>query len=270
MMFCGTEVCALQLFSCSILLPEPQDSFCTSFYVQDNVVGARSKKECHRFVESEGTPVGHLHRAFSVFLFDSQNRLLLQQRAACKVTFPDVWTNTCCSHQLHKQTPGETDELEDVAQGRTPGAIAAALRKLEHELGIPEAELQATPFTFLTRLLYCAGDADAASGEATGWGEHEMDYILFARADVSLHPNPEEIQDVGFVTQSELQAMMHPDSGLRWSPWFRIIAQNFLYKWWDDLDGVLTKGAHADWQGIHKLTVQLGPETTRDDGAIRE
>jgi isopentenyl-diphosphate delta-isomerase type 1 len=40
---------------------------------------------------------GLLHRAFSVFLFDSQNRLLLQQRAAEKITFPDLWTNTCCS-----------------------------------------------------------------------------------------------------------------------------------------------------------------------------
>jgi isopentenyl-diphosphate delta-isomerase len=43
---------------------------------------------------------GLLHRAFSVFLFDSQNRLLLQQRAAEKITFPDLWTNTCCSVSL--------------------------------------------------------------------------------------------------------------------------------------------------------------------------
>lgn len=227
----------------------------TCVSLQDSVVAARSKKECHRFVESEGTPVGHLHRAFSVFLFDSQNRLLLQQRAACKITFPEVWTNTCCSHQLHGQTPEESDELEDVVQGRTPGAVAAALRKLEHELGIPESELQATQFTFITRLLYCAADTDAVSGEGTGWGEHEMDYILFARADVSLNPNPEEVQDVKYVTPSELKAMMHPDSGLRWSPWFRIIAENFLYKWWDDIDGVLTMGKHADWHGIHKLSV---------------
>lgn len=218
-------------------------------------MGARSKKECHRFVEKEGTPVGHLHRAFSVFLFDSENRLLLQQRAAGKVTFPDVWTNTCCSHQLHGHTPEEADELSDVAKGRTPGAIAAAIRKLQHELGIPVTQVKTMPFKFLTRLLYCSGDVDAVSGEATGWGEHEMDYILFVRADVTLEPNPEEIQAVKYVTPSELQAMMQPDSGLRWSPWFRIIAKNFLYKWWDDLDGVLKRGEHADWQGIHKLSV---------------
>lgn len=206
-------------------------------------------------MESEGTPVGHLHRAFSVFLFDNQDRLLLQQRAADKITFPSVWTNTCCSHQLHAQAPEEVDELQDVGQGQTPGAVAAAVRKLEHELGIPVAKMQEAQFTFLTRLLYCAGDVDDASGSATGWGEHEMDYILFVKVDVPLSPNPEEVQDVKYVTASELQAMMRPDSGLKWSPWFRIIAKNFLYKWWDDLDGVLNKGQHADWGSIHKLSV---------------
>lgn len=49
-----------------------------------------------------------LHRAFSVFLFDDQNRLLLQQRATEKITFPDMWTNTCCSHPLN--TPSELIE----------------------------------------------------------------------------------------------------------------------------------------------------------------
>lgn len=53
----------------------------------------------------ENIDKGLLHRAFSVFLFDSQNRLLLQQRATEKITFPDMWTNTCCSHPLN--TPSE-------------------------------------------------------------------------------------------------------------------------------------------------------------------
>jgi isopentenyl-diphosphate Delta-isomerase len=222
----------------------------------DKIQGALSKRDCHVFADS--TPVGHLHRAFSVFLFDNQNRLLLQQRAACKVTFPEVWTNTCCSHQLHGQEPDEVDSLDDVVTGHTPGAIAAAVRKLEHELGIPAPALQAVPFTFLTRLLYCAGDRDAASGQPTGWGEHEMDYILFARADLPLAPNPEEVQDIKFVSPDELRAMMHPESGLRWSPWFRIIAQNFLCRWWDSLDDVLECEKFSDWQSIHQLSL---PET---------
>lgn len=55
---------------------------------KDVVQGSASKYDCHRFVQE--TPTGALHRAFSVFLFDSQNRLLLQQRASSKVTFPEV------------------------------------------------------------------------------------------------------------------------------------------------------------------------------------
>jgi hypothetical protein len=54
---------------------------------------------------------GLLHRAFSVFLFNTQGQLLLQQRAAAKITFPLCWTNTCCSHPLHIQ-----NELEEQAQ----------------------------------------------------------------------------------------------------------------------------------------------------------
>ena len=43
---------------------------------------------------------GALHRAFSVFLFNNEGKLLLQKRASEKITFPDCWTNTCCSHPL--------------------------------------------------------------------------------------------------------------------------------------------------------------------------
>lgn len=57
---------------------------------------------------------GLLHRAFSVFLFDSQNRLLLQQRASEKITFPDMWTNTCCSHPLN--TPSELVEEDQLGK----------------------------------------------------------------------------------------------------------------------------------------------------------
>ena len=63
-------------------------------------------------------PAGLLHRAFSVFLFNSENKLLLQQRAACKITFPRVWTNTCCSHQLHGYDPTGGRRLGGWARGR--------------------------------------------------------------------------------------------------------------------------------------------------------
>lgn len=63
----------------------------------DNAIGAGTKKVCHLM---ENIEKGLLHRAFSVFIFNEQGELLLQQRATEKITFPDLWTNTCCSHPL--------------------------------------------------------------------------------------------------------------------------------------------------------------------------
>ena len=104
---------------------------------------------------------GLLHRAFSVFLFDSRNRLLLQQRASEKITFPDMWTNTCCSHPLG--VPGETGaELEQAVQG----VRRAAQRKLDQEMGIKAKQVPIDEFRFLTRIHYKA----PSDGK---WGEHE-------------------------------------------------------------------------------------------------
>ena len=99
-----------------------------------------------------------LHRAFSVFLFNSEGKLLLQQRAHSKITFPLMWTNTCCSHPLHV-----ADELEAANQ---IGVKRAAQRKLFQELGIAPEEVPLEAFTFLTRMHY-----KAASDPV--WGEHE-------------------------------------------------------------------------------------------------
>jgi isopentenyl-diphosphate delta-isomerase len=184
----------------------------------DTPTGGASKAAAHRFIPGSATgPAGRLHRAFSVFLFDAGGRLLLQRRADSKITFPGVWTNTCCSHQLHGQDPPEVDDLEDVVAGRAPGAAAAAVRKLEHELGIPRGAVPPSAFKFLTRLHYCAPDpgsgergknvveggsgagggggsegggagagmahaaTPAADGDGGVWGEHEIDYVLLAR-----------------------------------------------------------------------------------------
>jgi isopentenyl-diphosphate delta-isomerase len=104
---------------------------------------------------------GLLHRAFSVFLFDSANRLLLQQRASEKITFPDMWTNTCCSHPLG--VPGETGaDLEAAIMG----VKRAAQRKLHHELGIKKEQVPIEKFNFLARIHYLA----PSDGK---WGEHE-------------------------------------------------------------------------------------------------
>ncbi len=108
---------------------------------------------------------GLLHRAFSVFLFDSQRRLLLQRRATEKITFPDMWTNTCCSHPLG--IPSETGSDVDAA---VQGVRRAAQRKLYHELGIQPAQVPLDQFRFLTRIHYKA----PSDGK---WGEHESKAI---------------------------------------------------------------------------------------------
>ncbi|EFJ40900.1 hypothetical protein VOLCADRAFT_84296 [Volvox carteri f. nagariensis] len=220
----------------------------------DTIVGTSNKHDCHRFTPAQ--PRGLLHRAFSVFLFSPDGKkLLLQQRAASKVTFPSVWTNTCCSHPLAGQEPNEVDAPEKIADGSVPGVKAAALRKLAHELGIPPEQVPPASFTFLTRLHYCASDTHTY-GPAAEWGEHEIDYILFVRPTqpVTLAPNPDEVDDVRYVDRGELAAMMDPKSGLRWSPWFRILAERFLDAWWQDLDATLDpESKHRDYGTIHHI-----------------
>ena len=149
--------------------------------MDDKIIGHDSKYNTH--VYNKETPRGNLHRAFSVFLFNSQGKLLLQQRAADKITFPKVWTNTCCSHQLYGYSPNEVDDDASIAAGSVNGAKAAAVRKLEHELGIKSPKVQIKNFKFLTRLHYWAADV-LTHGKKSPWGEHEIDYILFIKVNL--------------------------------------------------------------------------------------
>ncbi|CAO3596094.1 unnamed protein product [Absidia cylindrospora] len=134
------------------------EEMCIVIDENDKRIGADSKKTCHLM---DNISKGLLHRAFSVFLFDSQNRLLLQQRASEKITFPDMWTNTCCSHPLN--TADELIEKEQL------GARTAAQRKLAHELGIKPEQVPLDMFEFLTRIHYMA-PSDGL------WGEHESKF----------------------------------------------------------------------------------------------
>lgn len=227
---------------------------------EDRVQGVASKYDAHRR-KIDGKSASEaflLHRAFSVFLFDSSGRLLLQQRAHKKISFPLVWTNTCCSHPLSGQQLDEIDGPESIRRGEAPGAARAAVRKLQHELGIDPVQLPLDKFRFLTRLHYAAGDD--TEPEPGQWGEHEMDYVLFAQADVDIKPNPEEVEAVKYVDLEELQSMMHPSSGLMWSPWFRILARDFLPIWWSDLDSAIRTDRFCDGS-IHRV----GLAKARDD-----
>ncbi|KAL8290492.1 hypothetical protein RQP46_002750 [Phenoliferia psychrophenolica] len=160
-----------------------------------------------------------LHRAFSVFLFHpTTGKLLLQKRADEKITFPAMWTNTCCSHPL--TSGGERDEEGQI------GIRRAASRKLVHELGIP-ITYPLDDFAYLTRIHYYA-PSDAV------WAEHEIDYILFLTLDPALDPSPNEVSDTRWVSKAELEAFF-ADSTNAFTPWFKLIAQSFLYDWWDAL-----------------------------------
>ena len=201
------------------------DEVCIVLDDNDIPIGSASKKVCHLM---ENIDKGLLHRAFSCFLFDSQNRLLLQQRASEKITFPDMWTNTCCSHPLAVQS--ETGATLDAA---IAGAKRAAQRKLGHELGIKAEQVPLDKFHFLTRIHYKA----PSNGK---WGEHEIDYILFIKADVDLDVNPNEVQDVKYVKEDELKEMFRNDK-LLFTPWFKLICNSLLFEWWEHLDSGLGK-----------------------------
>ncbi|KAF2488106.1 IDI1, isopentenyl diphosphate:dimethylallyl diphosphate isomerase [Neohortaea acidophila] len=211
------------------------DEVCIVLDEQDVPIGSASKKLCHLMTNIDK---GLLHRAFSCFLFDSQNRLLLQQRASEKITFPDLWTNTCCSHPL--AVPTETGSTFEAA---VAGVKRAAQRKLEHELGIKPHQVPLEDFKFLTRIHYKA----PSDGK---WGEHEIDYIVFIKADVDLDVNPNEVRDVKYTSAEELKEMFKKGE-LKFTPWFKLICQTLLFEWWEHLNSGLEK--YLDDTTIHRM-----------------
>ncbi|KAM3822233.1 isopentenyl-diphosphate Delta-isomerase 1 [Vipera latastei] len=200
----------------------------------DNRIGSDTKKNCHL---NENIDKGLLHRAFSVFLFNTENKLLLQQRSDAKITFPDCFTNTCCSHPL--STPLELEENNAI------GIRRAAQRRLKAELGIPLDQVTPEEMFYLTRIHY------KAQSNGT-WGEHEIDYILFVQKNVTLDPDPNEIKSYCYVTQEELRKLLEKASQneIKITPWFRLIAEAFLFKWWDNLNNLKRC---VDHDKIHRM-----------------
>lgn len=206
------------------------DEMCIVLDNNDNAIGTASKKVCHLMTNINE---GLLHRAFSVFLFHPRTKkLLLQQRASEKITFPNMWTNTCCSHPLAHPSETGTGELVSNVQG----AKRAGIRKLDHELGIPTKDVPIEAFRFLTRIHYLA----PSDGK---WGEHEIDYILFVEADPDVKINENEVQAVRWVSRDELRQMFvdaesktGKDAELKYTPWFKLICESMLFKWWEALE----------------------------------
>ena len=151
----------------------------------DKPLGYEEKMSAH----SNG---GKLHRAFSIFIFNSKGEVLLQLRAKAKHHFRSLWTNPCCSH------PRKDETLEQ-----------AAHRKLKQEFGF-DTDLREV-FSFI----YKATDPESHLTE------HEFDHVFIGRFDEKPKPNPDEIDDWKWTTPSQLSKDIAANPG-QYTPWFRI------------------------------------------------
>ena len=150
---------------------------------KDNEIGIEEKMEAHR--------QGKLHRAFSIFVFNSKKQMLLQKRAVKKYHSGGLWTNTCCSHPQ----PNE-------------GTEEAAHRRLKEEMGF-DCDL-----TKVTSFIY-------KSDFGNGLTEHEFDHVFIGFFDGDIVPNKDEVDEFKFVDINELKNDIgnNPES---YTTWFRI------------------------------------------------
>lgn len=150
---------------------------------QDNRVGLMEKMEAHL------NPT--LHRAFSIFIFNSKHEMLLQRRALTKYHTPGLWTNTCCSH------PRDGETLED-----------ATKRRLMEEMGM-ECELREL-FSFVYK-------ADVMQGLT----EYEFDHVFVGTTDVIPIINKEEVDSYRYASIDEIKSEIekNPDN---FTVWFKI------------------------------------------------
>ncbi len=155
---------------------------------KDEPIGLMPKMEAHE--------KGLLHRAFSVFVFNDKNELMLQQRALSKYHSPGLWTNTCCSHQRE----GESN-------------IEAGKRRLQEEMG------------FTTNLKDTMAFIYKAPFD-NGLTEHEFDHILVGNFNDIPDLNPHEVLAWKWMRLEQVQKDMenHPK---RYTEWFKIIFDKY-------------------------------------------
>lgn len=152
---------------------------------QDTPVGTMEKMEAHR--------AGALHRAFSIFIFNSKGELLLQQRAPGKYHSAGLWTNTCCSHPA----PGES-------------SLAAAQRRLREEMGLT-CPLQQI-FTFTYKVSF-----------DNGLTENELDHIFIGHSDDVPVPDPAEALSFRYMSPEQIAADIAVNASL-YTEWFKMLA----------------------------------------------
>lgn len=149
----------------------------------DEATGTMEKMDAHR--------EPRLHRAFSVFLFNDQQQMLLQQRAHSKYHSGGLWTNACCSHPRPGELPAN-----------------AAIRRLKEELGID------TTIDFAFHFIYQASFEN-------GLHEYEFDHVFTGIYNGSLQPNPVEVEGYCFKSIDEIkqELMIQPQL---YTEWFKI------------------------------------------------
>ncbi|PWJ59072.1 isopentenyl-diphosphate delta-isomerase [Dyadobacter jejuensis] len=155
----------------------------------DEEIGLMDKLEAHQ--------KGLLHRAISVFIFNTAGQLLLQQRQHDKYHSGGLWTNTCCSHPF----PNES-------------VATAAQRRLWEEMGIQ------TPLKHIYQFQYFA-HLDK------GLIEHELDHVFYGITDQAPQINPEEAADFRFVHPTELDLDMRQNPQ-NYTEWFKICLPEVL------------------------------------------
>lgn len=161
-------------------MPEEQVILVTQ---HDEPIGTMDKMEAHQ--------KGVLHRAFSVFVFNSKNQLLLQRRALTKYHSAGLWTNTCCSHPR----PNEEN-------------LSAANRRLKEEMGMETTLSYKTSFIYKTEF-------------DNGLTEHEFDHVFIGNTDVDPKINTEEVDNFKWVSLEELKADIKTNPEL-YTSWFKI------------------------------------------------
>ncbi|WP_276503315.1 isopentenyl-diphosphate Delta-isomerase [Terrimonas pollutisoli] len=164
---------------------------------KDNQIGTLDKLTVHQ--------TGRLHRAFSVFIFNSKNELLLQQRADDKYHSPGLWSNTCCSHPTNGEPTGN-----------------AVSRRLKEELNIECHSSFAFSFIYKTQF-------------TNGLTEHEYDHVYFGKCDAAPVPNPREVKDWKYMNLQDLHQdiLENPDN---YTEWLKIclpkVMQHFVNQHW--------------------------------------
>ena len=156
----------------------------------DNQIGLMPKMEAHQ--------KGILHRAFSIFIINSQNQILLQKRSANKYHSAGLWTNTCCSH------PREGENIID-----------AGSRRLHEEMGINTDLKVAFNFTYKAEL-------------ENGLIEHEYDYVLIGKFNGTPKLNKDEAEDWKWISIEEVRKDII-ENETDYTVWF-VIAFEYFYK----------------------------------------